>query len=57
MTDKNRRFPIGDGYKPSSGTPNNPRPGAGYQPEKSERTNPTNPQNPSSPPKNHKLER
>lgn len=51
MTDKNRRFPIGDGYKPTSGTPDNPKPGAGYQPERSGGTNPTNPQKPSSPPK------
>jgi hypothetical protein len=46
MTDKNRRIPIGDGYKPSSGTPNDPRPGAGYQPEKSRGDNPSNPPSP-----------
>lgn len=51
MTDKNRRVPTGDGYQPSSGTPHDPRPGAGYQPEKSRGTNPSNPQIPLSPPK------
>ena len=50
MSDK-KRFPIGDGYTPSSGRPNNPNPGAGYKPEKSTGTNPTNPQKPASPPK------
>ncbi|HDG9766890.1 hypothetical protein ACWPO9_03720 [Acinetobacter nosocomialis] len=50
MSDKNNRFPTRDGYSPSSGKPNNPHPGAGYQPEKSRGTNPSNPQ-PTSPPK------
>lgn len=51
MTDKTHRVPIGDGYSPSSGRPNEPKPGAGYHPEKSKSTNPSNPQKPASPPK------
>ncbi len=51
MSDKPIRLPIGDGYSPSPSKPNNPTPGAGYQPEKSSGTNPSNPQRPNSPPK------
>lgn len=51
MSNKIPRAPVGDGYSPSVGKPNNPKPGAGYQPEKSGGTNPTNPQPPASPPK------
>lgn len=52
MNDKTQRTPVGDGYSPSIGKPNNPVPGAGYQPEKSKSTNPSNPQKPILPPKN-----
>ena len=49
MNDTNKRFPIGDGYKPSIKKPeHNPATG-GYQPTKSTGTNPTNPQPPKKP--------
>lgn len=52
MNDKILRVPVGDGYNPAIEKPNQPRPGAGYQPEKSKGTNPINPQiPPASPPK------
>ena len=52
MSNKVQRVPVGDGYSPSVRKPHNPKPGAGYQPEKSKGSNPSNPQVPSSPPKN-----
>lgn len=51
MNDTNKRFPIGDGYKPSTKNPQKTPATGGYQPTKSTGTNPTNPQPTVTPPK------